>query len=269
MLFALHLAIAGAHLAAQSRPPASALSRYDFAGKPAAVLALPPELRELSGLAVLPDGSWLAHDDEIGVIRRRARGSGDWVPFVRFDRAEAAGDFEAIAVADGWVWLQQSDGRRRGRRLPPAAPTADQRQLQKAPCEVEALLATSDFWWAPCKRAGHKGGLLMLRQARGGGAWSEAWKISGRALLDAGLPRVLGVSDAVVDSATGHWLLVAGPERWLVEVTPDGRLVAAAALDRARHPQPEGLAILRDGTLLIGDEGRRVGTITSYAARAR
>jgi uncharacterized protein YjiK len=67
------------------------------------------------------------------------------------------------------------------------------------------------------------------------------------------------------DPTTGHWLLVAGPERAVVEITPDGRVIAGAALSRRGHRQPEGIAIASDLTLVIGDEGAgRRGTLTAY-----
>lgn len=248
-------------------PPAAALDRYDFAAAPAATVRLPTAVRELSGLAVLADGRWLAHDDEHGRIAARGPVGGDWTLVVQFDGADATGDFEAIAVADGRLWLQRSDGRRRGRLLNAADGRADVVERTTAPCEVESLLAAGSAWWAACKRTGRKGGVLMVTQSRAGGRWREGWRLSGPTLRAAGLPRTVGVADATVDPGTGHWLLVAGPERLLLEVTPDGTLVRAAAVDRRRHPQPEALAVTAEGALLVGDEGTRAGTIAVYRPR--
>lgn len=257
-------------LGGQTPTARSALARYDFRARPALVQAMPPKLRELSGLAILPDQSWIAHNDEEGVLYRRGASGGAWRPWLAFDRDERRGDFEAVVLADGWLWLQQSDGRRRGHALQQQPSVSDRRQLERAPCEVEALIATADAWWAPCKRAGRAGGVLTVRQPRDGGRWQAGWRITARQLAAAGLPSELGISDALVDAATGHWLLVAGPERILLEVTPAGTMIASIALDRARHPQPEALALRADGTLLIGDEGARVGTVVGYApVRAR
>lgn len=245
----------------------SALARWALDQPPMSSLRLPPELRELSGLAVLPDGSWLAHDDERGTIYRRAARGGSWARFITFDGDERRGDFEAITLHAGRVWLQQSDGRRRGRSLAAARAVADLHHGDRAPCEVESLLAEGTFWWAFCKRTGLEGGLLAVRQPQNGGRWTQGWRISAKSLRAAGLPGTLGIADATRDARTGHWLLVAGPERWIVEVTPTGELIGGRRLDADRHPQPEGLAIGADGALLIGDEGNRHGRVSAYAER--
>lgn len=263
----LALAVAMLLQAAPSVPPRGRLARLMLEA-PVETVQLPSVLRELSGLAVLPDRRWLAHNDEAGIIYQRHPATGRWSTFLQFDGDEARGDFEAITLAAGRVWLQTSDGRRRGRMLVrPARPAPDVRSDDRAPCEVEALLPGRDAWWAPCKRTGRAGGLLVLRQPMAGGKWTTGWRMTAKELARHGLPRVLGVSDGLVDPETGHWLLVAGPERWLLEVTPAGTFVAAHALARRRHPQPEALALLQDGSLLIGDEGARTGTISRYAAR--
>lgn len=248
-------------------PPRAALDRYDFAAAPAETIALPASVRELSGLAVLSDGTWLAHDDEHGRIAARGT-DGTWTLRVQFDRADAEGDYEAIAIADGRIWLQRSDGRRRGRLLNARDGRQDLLNPATAPCEVESLLAVGTDWWAACKRGGRKGGVTMVVQPRAGGRWREGWQLPAASLRAARAPRSVGVSDATVDPATGHWLLVAGPEQLLLEVTPAGTLVRAAALDARRHPQPEALALTADGALLVGDEGARHGTIAVYRPRA-
>jgi hypothetical protein len=67
---------------------------------------------------------------------------------------------------------------------------------------------------------------------------------------------------------TGTFLLLAGPQSAYAEVDARGRVLGGGAFDRKRHPQPEGLAVAPDLTLLVSDEGaKHAATITGYAYR--
>jgi uncharacterized protein YjiK len=67
-----------------------------------------------------------------------------------------------------------------------------------------------------------------------------------------------------IDPATKNYVLVASQEKALVEITSDGEFVRAGLLPEPSQ-QPEGVAITRDGILIIGDEGQdRAATITLY-----
>jgi uncharacterized protein YjiK len=57
-----------------------------------------------------------------------------------------------------------------------------------------------------------------------------------------------------VDPVAGNCLVLAGPQKALAEVTPQGRVLSVAALPKRLHEQPEGIA-LTDGALVIADEG--------------
>ncbi len=64
---------------------------------------------------------------------------------------------------------------------------------------------------------------------------------------------------------TGTYLLVAGPQRAFAEVSARGEVLGGGLLDKGRHPQPEGLAIAPDLTLLISDEAAGgQASITGY-----
>jgi uncharacterized protein YjiK len=63
-------------------------------------------------------------------------------------------------------------------------------------------------------------------------------------------------------------ILIAGPQRRIIEISSNGELVAGKALEARLHRQPEGLAFTADRTILISDEaaGARA-TLTAYAYR--
>jgi hypothetical protein len=50
-------------------------------------------------------------------------------------------------------------------------------------------------------------------------------------------------------------LMVAGPQQLFAEVGVDGAPLLGGSIDRGTHPQPESLAFLPDGSLLVASEG--------------
>jgi uncharacterized protein YjiK len=70
---------------------------------------------------------------------------------------------------------------------------------------------------------------------------------------------------------TGGILVLAGKQEAMVELNRSGQPVAVRELKKKVHPQPEGLAILPDHSILIGDEGQKGqrGTLTRYRPEDR
>ena len=68
----------------------------------------------------------------------------------------------------------------------------------------------------------------------------------------------------------GSLLLVAGPQRLFAEISSAGDVVGGGTLDATSVFQPEGLAFLPDGTLLIASEGGKgPATLSEYAPRTK
>jgi hypothetical protein len=84
--------------------------------------------------------------------------------------------------------------------------------------------------------------------------------------LDAnGLGKNFHPSAIEVHPETGSFLLVAAREEALLEVTRYGEILATKELKRKRHPQPEGLAFISGGILILADEGQEgPGSLTGY-----
>jgi uncharacterized protein YjiK len=275
VLLAIAVAAGAARSASWPSTSPSVLADYAIAKGGDARWELPATLREISGLAATPDGRVFAHADERALIveldvpRQRA------VKAFAMGRQGVRGDFEGIAVADGRFWLVTSDGilyesgeGQNGGYV--AFRTYDTGVGTQ--CEVEGLAydPTAAALLLACKtpRARALRGLVAV----------FAWSIPRRALVTRNgvrvqanaLARSAGVSTfhpsgLERDPTTGHWLLLAARERAVVEITPDGGIVAGAALSRRGHRQAEGIAVASDRTLLIGDEGAgRLGTLTVY-----
>lgn len=266
-----------------SSPTPAVLDGYDLA-RPARRLELPAALREVSGLAVTPDGRLLAHDDESAVVRELDASTGAIVRSIALVREgkrgkPLPGDFEGIAVAGGTLYLTTSDGILVEAPLPAAA--GDPQVTARATdtglgslCEIEGLAAdpSDGSLLFACKkplRKDLKPFVTLLRWSIARHAPSGQVRIPLTLLAGPLGEDGFRPSDVCRDAATGHLLIVASHQRALAEVTADGTVVAVRRLVKG-HPQAEGLALLPDGTLAVADEGGRgAGLLTLYRKAGR
>jgi uncharacterized protein YjiK len=232
-----------------------------FESTPAADLPLPNSLREVSGLALTEEGRLFGHDDERGVVRQIDLTTGAVVKsFAVGDPAERD-DFEGLAVAGADFYLVTSTGRllrfREGADGAHVAFSALDTGLGPV-CEIEGLAyqPTTDSLILACKS--------MLDRSMRKKVGLYAWSIAAGALTplhtyaEKDLARAAGVeafhpSSVERDPISGRLVLLAAREGGMVELGPDGAILAGRQLG-ARHAQAEGAAILADGALLIADE---------------
>lgn len=267
------------------------ITGIDLASSPASKVSLPAELHEISGLAVTADGRLFAHGDEDGTVYQLDPRSGrvtkrfalaatgddpDLGKKVRDGRL--AGDFEDIAIAGDRFFLVSSNGvllefaeGEDGGSVPYRAyPTG----LEKV-CEVEGLAfdPSAKSLLLLCKTMREKSGRQQVVV--------YAWSLADRSLGDK--PR-LAVPWSALARATGgngfngsaltltpggqSLLMVAGMQQLFAEVGPDGAVRRGGAMDKGTHPQPESLAFLPDGTLLVASEGGKgEAVLTRYSVR--
>jgi hypothetical protein len=275
----------------RSEPPAGDLARYKLAGTPDWQVALPAEMREVSGIAVASGGRLFAHGDEEGtlfeveprtgkVLKSFAlRPGAGQVDLGKNSRdGVVAGDFEDLTivgdrffmVTSNGVLVEFSEGEDGGQ----VAYTAHRTALEEI-CEVEGLghHPASESLVLLCKE--------MRQKAQRGRM--EVYALSLRDMrLDpkprlvvpfVALARVTGAREfngsalAFVPGGTSL-AMIAGQQRLFAEISIDGTPVAGGALDRATLPQPEGMAFLPDGTLLISSEGGKgAATLVGYLPR--
>ena len=263
---------------AQAPARESALSRYDLASDPYRRLELPRKLTEISGLAVSEDGRMFGHADERAVISEIDVTRGVILKsFALGDRVR--GDFEGLAIAEGRFYIVTSDGiiyetreGKDGEQVP-----FDRRDTGLGvECEIEGLgydpssrsllIACKE-----CRKVGLCDSVTVFR-------WSIVTKAVARNTvlrIPLGVVRGAGLkgfspSGIERDPRTGNYLLVAAKQRAIIELTPAGKLVASAKLAKRWHRQSEGIAILPDLTLVLGDEGVKkasTGLLTFYTSR--
>lgn len=225
---------------------------------------LPNRLNEISGLALTPDERLFAIADEAAIVYELDFSEGRLRKAFALGDPVERGDFEGIAIAGERFFLITSDG-----EIFETTEGRDGEQMEYASyatglgkrCEIEGLVTgvAGDRLLIACKEARGRDGVLAI----------FAWSLDERRVLDDAL-LVLPLRDIVrrigkrhfnpsgieIAPGSGNLLLVAARQRALAELTPDGRLVAATRLPLVqRHHQPEGIALTRDGRLLIADEG--------------
>jgi uncharacterized protein YjiK len=242
------------------------LSRYSFDAQSLTQWELPKKLREISGLAMTPDGRLLAHGDELGIVYQIDYDNGELVKAFALGDPTVRDDFEGIAVQDTVVYLVTSHGKiyrapegRDGERV---AYEMFDTGLWKQ-CEIEGLALDTrgqDLLLA-CKEP--------RNEALAGVRMIYRWSIHEHRVLDSQSIAIdasvvahrldtksFNPSDITLAPTGGHMIFVASHQQALVETDANGTVVAALRLPLAeRHRQPEGLAIAPDGRLLIADEG--------------
>ena len=250
------------------------LARPDSAsqGDPLARWELPRGLREISGLALTPDGRLFAHDDNTAMVYQVDYRRGVLVKEFQLGDKLVQGDFEAIAVAGERMYLLTSDGVLyrfpEGTDHSRVAYNEIDTGLGKH-CEFEGMTydASSNALVLACKTVYQKSlehQLVLYRWGLPNGEPLTRVVVSEEAIVgkhdDKG---ELHPTDISIDPANGYYVLLTKDGR-LIEITPEGSVVAVHKLPD-RHQQPEGLAITKDGFVLISDEaGPRAASITAY-----
>src|SRR5687768_14749269 len=106
----LVVVIASVSTAALSRQR-GVLEGLELRKRSAEQMRLPGALREISGLAVTPDGRVFAHGDERAIVSEVDYRRGAIVKSFALGSPILAGDFEGLAIADKRFFLITSTGR--------------------------------------------------------------------------------------------------------------------------------------------------------------
>jgi uncharacterized protein YjiK len=262
------LVLASPAVVARSERLDKALADHDSNSAGPTTLAqwrLPAALKEISGLALTSDGRLLAHDDEVGAVWEIDYRRGVVLKRFSLGGGIVKGDFEGITVAHDMVYLLTSTS-----KLYEFQEGANDARVKyiihdlglKEQCEFEGVAfdPTLNALLLACKHVHNKalqGELVIYR-------WSLTDTTGARlSTLSVPLAKVIGAngwkglhpSDITIDPLTGNYVLIASLEKAIVSITPAGAVVFARPLPPG-HDQPEGVAITKDGVLIISDEAR-------------
>jgi uncharacterized protein YjiK len=245
------------------------------ANLPIAMWIMPPQLREISGLALKAKGTVLAHDDNAGRIYEIDPKTGVLLKGFSL-RGNQKEDFEAIAIAGDEIYLLASDGKlfqfREGDDGQQITFTVFDTRLGRE-CEFESLAyeADSTRLVMVCKRllakdAGKELLIYRLPLPLNRNTFS-AIHIPIQDVVGNNKWKNFRPSDITIDPFTGNYVIIASHEKGLVVLTPDGDVVLTELLP-GDHRQAEGVAITRDSLLLISDESNvKPAAITAYKWR--
>jgi uncharacterized protein YjiK len=263
----------------QSAPRApsaqTVLASFDLRPEAAVSLRLPQALREVSGFATTADGRLLAHGDERGIVSELDVRTGNIVKSFSLGNPAVRADFEGIAVAGERVFLITATGQLFETREGANGAAMQYNSVATgfgARCELEGMAYNSgdQTLVIGCKEPkdrAMRGQITLFRWsiARRAPASPDHLSVPTADVLRGIGARRFSPSAVEREPRTGNYLIVAGPQSLIAEITPAGAFVAARALDGGTHRQPEAIAFLGSDALLIGDEGgNRRGTLTRY-----
>lgn len=260
----LLIAVSAGVLAAAPGQDGATVSGY-LRQAPAKEFYLPEGLREISGLAVASNNTVYTHDDNYAIVYEVDLNLQKAIKAFALGKPTVKGDFEDIAVRDGYVYLLTSDG-----HLYEARAGENRKRVRYnaydtgvgTHCETEGLVngaAEGDFLIL-CKKAHEvefKDRLVIYN-----------WNLHDRTPVST--PWLNVSLDGLVeklDQANFHpsafaWrrdrgalIIVSAKGHSAIEIDLQGRLIDRIKIDKVDHPQPEGLTLMPDGRLVLSDEG--------------
>ncbi len=247
-------------------------------GKPVPVAQwiMPPELREISGLALTTRGTVLTHDDNVARVYEIDPRTGILLKGFSL-RGGVRGDFEAITIAGTDIYLLQSKGRiykfKEGADAEQVPYSVYDTGLGKE-CELESMAyeADSTRLVLVCKKFLQRDvpkELLIYHVPLplGDRSAMTALKVPIKDVIGSNKWKNFHPSDVNIDPITKNYVIVASHEKGLVVITPEGEVVRSEPLP-GDHRQPEGVAITNDRLLMISDEANvKPPAITLYRWR--
>ena len=253
----------------------SAISWYDLADKKPSSVELPRKLREISGLAMSPDGRLFAHNDESGVVYEVDYLKGKIVKSFSLGRFAVRADFEGLAIVGDRFFLVTSWG-----NLYEFSEGGDRnyvaykmyRTALTLAHDVEGLCYDPDTHslLMACKEYPGKG----YAKSKAVYAFSlETMKLQKkprfllplRKLTRETRHKLFNPSGIERHPKTGTFFVLAAQGESVVEISPTGELLGQVTFRGGTHKHAEGITFAPDLTLLISDEGgRKRAELTRY-----
>ena len=259
----------------QERPPEAGPYAFD---RPDVAVDLDDDLDEISGLTVLADGRLAAVQDEDGIIYVLDPATGAITQEIDF---EGDGDYEGIERVGEALWVLRSDGTLfEVTGWDDGDPDVDRHETdldEEHDTEGLAYDAARRRLLIACKEYPGKGlkgqraiyafdldseqlapepAFLVDMEAVGASLGEHPVNRAVRGVLDP-LVTLRGFKPSAValHPGTREVYVLSSVQKVVVVLAPDGALRAVWPLPDALFAQPEGLALLPDGTLFIASEG--------------
>jgi uncharacterized protein YjiK len=249
-------------------------ARFDLKPASSRKVELPKPLREISGLAMSPDGRLFAHNDEEGLIFEIDISGGT---IVKKFSIGVEDDFEGLAIAGTKFFLVNSSGVMYA--FSEGAPDETVKYVTY-PTSLSSSYDVEGLCYDPLTAS-----LLLACKGYSGlrnSGYKAVFTFSLLTHLLAKEPRFLlsineleqhlggkpfRPSSIEYNKATQSFFILDSELRSVAEVSPDGTILDAFRLDRSSHAQPEGMTFDHKGNLIISDEGLKRGTLTIYSKK--
>ncbi len=234
---------------------AHSLSDYQIEKNFSQRWSLPSALKEVSGVAI-NDGQIWVHDDEFAIVYLFDRGTGAVSHKLQLGESPITDDFEGIAVLGDDLFLLSSTGSlyvvREGKHK---TGVVDHEVLETGledVCELEGLdpdLEDGNLVMV-CKNMLDKSlaYVSVFTYELSTGLVTEQLRIP---FSEVGKFHPSGIT-----TAFGNYIVVAAKDRELIELTPEGKIVARVELGKKAHPQTEGIGFLDNQELVLTDEAK-------------
>lgn len=278
MLFRFLKVLALLPVLACAQPKSGEIAGYDFSDKQVQSVKLPAVLNEISGLAFTENGRLLAHNDESGVVFEIDYKTGKEIKRFSIGFITVMDDFEGIAVKGDTVFLVNSSGTlyrfREGEHGKVMKYETFKTPLN-AKNDVEGLTydPQTDCLLLACKGEGGKG----LGKDKAVYAFSlKTYKLDPEPRFVLPLKKIIAqtgekeFNPSAIERhpRTGNFFVLAYNGFAVIEINPSGEILGVSTLKKSVNRQPEGLAIMSDGTLVISNEGQgKNGTLSIYPPR--
>ena len=237
---------------------------------------LPSRLKEISGLALTPDGRLFSVDDERAIIYEIDYANGRIVKEFALGTPILRGDFEGIAYFREHLLLITSDGllysALEGRDGEQVSYSKIDTELGKT-CEIEGLAQDPEAGrlLIVCKNMHDDDAELAIfvwRMDDGHMGIAERIELPVSDILSRLETSTLRPSGIAINPLSGSILVIAAKQRALIELDPDGVFLDAIIFPKKkRHRQPEGIEVSRTSKLIISDEGvRSRSRLTVYSS---
>jgi len=222
---------------------------------------LPGFLREASGLAVYDEQYLLTHNDEKGDIYRLTIADKSVEKLISIGTPTLNKDFEGIAIDGDTIYLATSTGKifqvqssginiLRQRLEPKIYDTG-----LKGICEIEGLFLLDGNLLLPCKTAltdDHQEQLVVFSYDLATGITSEHLTIA-----LAQLPGIKKTQLTAIHVSAENYYIISMNRLFVID--RDSKNIRIFNLPKKYHTQPEGIAVLQDGSIVIvedSSEGR-------------
>lgn len=251
----------------------SVLNSYDFS-KPDKTLSLSKELKDLSGITLLDDGTIFASDDKAGIIYEVDMQTGNVKSKIQLGKTKLTEDFEDVTISKKDFYLVTSSGViYQTKKI-----TAEVAEFDK----FETKLSIKNNVTGLCTNPKENSLLLLCKDEPGYGLKAcraiYSFDLKTKKLENfpkhiihlSQLKKEFGINEfqptaLCLHQKTGNIFILSSKEMLLIELTKTGDIINKYDLNSKYHWKPEGLVITKDDTIIIADKkGTKQAKLSFY-----